>query len=136
MEERRRKSLQYRGKEKQMQRLDAENKRMQEQDHDHKMFELDSLARKDVEEYLKDCKRRRRQSLAFRAKEKQRHAKWQQKQKEKELDANRHNSHLRSLDAQFMALSRQQERAKKAMDALRSAGCTIQGNPFGDLMNL
>jgi len=136
MEERRRKSLQYRGKEKQMQKLAAENQRMEQQDHDHEMFEMDSLARKDVEDYLKDCKRRRRQSLASRAKEKQRHANWQQKQKEKELDAKRHNSHLRALDAQFMALSKQQERAQRAMDALRSAGCAIKGNPFGDLMNL
>ncbi|KAL3940246.1 MAG: hypothetical protein SGBAC_005181 [Bacillariaceae sp.] len=135
-EERRRKSLQYRGKEKQMQKLHTENQRMQQQDHDHEMFELDSDACKDVEEYLKDCKRRRRQSLAFRAKEKQRHAKWQQNEKEKELDAKRHNSHLRALDSQFMALSRQQERAQMAMDALRSAGCAIKGNPFGDLMNL
>ncbi|CAJ1962411.1 unnamed protein product [Cylindrotheca closterium] len=136
MEERRRKSLQYRGKEKQMQKLNAENQRSQQQDHEREMFELDSLARKDVEEYMKDCKRRRRQSLAFRAKEKQRHAKWQQKQKEKELDAKLHNSHLRALDSQFMALSEQQERAQRAMDALRTAGCAIKGNPFGDLMNL
>lgn len=119
-----------------MQKLNAENQKMQQQDHDHKMFELDSLACKDVEEYLKDCKRRRRQSLASRAKEKQRHAKWQQKQKEKELDAKLQNIHLRALDAQFMALSKQQERAQRAMDALRTAGCALKGNPFGDLMNL
>lgn len=136
MEERRRKSLQYRAKGKQMQKLDAENKKMQEQDYDHRMFELESRAREDVEEYIKDCKRRRRKSLAFRAMEKKRHARWRQDQKDAALNAERHSSHLRALDAQHMALSKQQERTRIAMDALRSAGCTIKGNPFGELMNL
>lgn len=135
-EERRRKSLQYRGKEKQMQNLEAENQRLIRQQHDHEMFELESRARGDVEEYFKDCKRRRRKSLAFRAKEKRHHAKWKAEQREEELNDQRHTSHLRSLDAQHLALSQQQDRARMAMDALRSAGYNIKGNPFGDLMNL
>jgi hypothetical protein len=128
--------LQYRGKEKKMQLLEAEDQKLQGQELEHEIFELESRARGDVEEYFKDCKRRRRKSLAFRAKEKSHHAKWKQEQREKELKEQRHTSHLRSRDAQQMALSQQQERARMAMDALRSAGCNIKGNPFGDLMNL
>lgn len=88
----------------------------------------------DVEEYLKDCKKRRRKSLAFRAKEKRRHAEWQRRAQEKEIEERQKSGHLQSLDYQYMALAQQQERARIAMDALRSAGCTIKGNPFGDLL--
>eukprot|EP00980_Cylindrotheca_fusiformis_P017945 scaffold5703_cov132-Cylindrotheca_fusiformis.AAC.4 len=135
-EERRRKSLQYRGKEKKLQALEAENLRMKKQQYEHEMFELESRARGDVEEYFKDCKRRRRKSLAFRAKEKRHHAKWKQEQREKELNDQHHTSQLRALDAQHMALSQQEERARMALDALRSAGCNIKGNPFGGLLHL
>ena len=100
------------------------------------MFELESQARSDVKKYIEDCKKQRRKSLALRAKEKRRHAKWKRQQREKEVRDRNHTSHLKSLDAQHMAFSQQQERARMAMDALRSAGMKIKGNPFGDLMNL
>ena len=135
-EERRRKSLQYRAKEKRLQTLEENNQKVKEQEYEHKMFELETQARSDVKMYIEDCKRSRRKSLAFRAKEKRRHAKWKQQRREKELRGRSHTSHLRSLDAQHFAFSQQQERARMAMDALRSAGCTIKGNPFDDLMNL
>ena len=134
--ERRRKSLQYRGKEKQLQTLEANDQKGKEQEHEHRMFELESQARSDVKKYIEDCKKQRRKSLALRAKEKQRHAKWKRQQREKEVRDQSYTSHLKSLDAQHMAFSQQQERARMAMDALRSAGMNIKGNPFGDLMNL
>ena len=117
-------------------RLEEKSKRTKEQEVDHKNFELDSLARMDVEEYLMDCKKRRRKSLAFRAKEKKRHAVWKRQQKEKELEAQQETTHLKSVDYRFMALAQQEERSRIAMDALRRAGCTITGNPFADLMKL
>jgi 23S rRNA G2069 N7-methylase RlmK/C1962 C5-methylase RlmI len=100
------------------------------------MFELERLAHGDVEEYIQDCKRTRRKSLAVRAKEKRRHKKWKEQQKEMQLQEQRHTSHLKSLDAQHTALFQQQERARRAMDALRSVGFQFKGNPFGNLMNM
>lgn len=136
MAERDRKSLQYRAKEKKLQRLEMESRQQKQREIDDANFNLDSLARMDVEEYIKDCKKRRRQSLAFRAKEKRRHAVWKQQQEEKEIEARHETGYLQALDYQYMALAQQQERARIAMDALRNAGCIIKGNPFGDLLDL
>jgi hypothetical protein len=33
-----------------------------------------------------------------------------------------------------MALAKERERARKAMDAMRAAGFNFKGNPFGDLL--
>jgi hypothetical protein len=96
---------------------------------------LDSLARKDVEEYYKDCQRRRRKSLALRAKEARQHVEWNKRRAEQEVEERAHTSHLQSLDIHHMALAREKERARMAMEALRSAGCILKGNPFGDLLN-
>jgi hypothetical protein len=135
-EERNRKSLEFRGKEKKVQRLAAFNEQEKQNEADHKNFELDSLARVDVAEYMKDCKQRRRKSLAFRAKEKRRHAEWTGLQNEKELEERSRNAHFQSLNAQHTAFARQKERAQAAVDALRSAGCSIKGNPFGDVFQM
>ena len=135
VKEKTRKSFQFRLKESRVKRLEEENQRRTLQAQDHQSFELDSLARMDVEKYLQDCKKRRRKSLAFRAKEKRRHAEWKQREQEKELDSRHQSGHLQSLDYQFMALAQQQERARTAIDALRSAGCTLKGNPFGDFLD-
>ena len=119
-----------------MQRLEAETKRREELDEEHKLFELESLARKDVEEYIKDCKIRRRKSLASRAKEKMRHAEWEQKRDEAELVARMQNMRYRTMDLHHLELAKQKERANMALDALRAAGCTIKGNPFAGLLDL
>lgn len=73
--------------------------------------------------------------MALRAKEKRRHAQWKKKQEEKEVQERSKTAYFHSLDAQQMALAKQQERAQRAIDALRSAGCNIKGNPFGDLLD-
>jgi hypothetical protein len=93
------------------------------------------LAQKDVEEYFKDCQRRRRKSLALRAKERRQHAAWQKKKVQVDVQDRAHTSYLNSLDIQHMALAKEQERARKALDALRSAGYKFKGNPFGDVLN-
>lgn len=129
-----RKSLQFRGKESTMRRLDAENERRKVLSKEHQTFELDSLARLDVEEYLKECKQRRRKSLAFRAKESRRHAEWKLQQHSKDIERRHESAQLQALDYQCMALAEQHERARIAMDALRSAGCKIKGNPFVELL--
>lgn len=131
--ERRRKSLKYRGKQSQLQHLEEEKRRIEQLQKDEESFKLDSLARQDVEEYYKDCQKRRRKSLAWRAKERRRNFEWKREKAEREVEAKAHTSYLQSLDLKHMALAQEQERARQAMDALRSAGCTFQGNPFGIL---
>lgn len=132
--ERRRKSFQYRQKEARLQRLEEEERRLEQVKKDEEAFKLDSLAQKDVEEYYKDCQRRRRKSLALRAKEMRQHAEWKNRRQQQEVQQRAHTSHLNSLDIHHMALAREQERARKAMDALRAAGCNWKGNPFSDLI--
>jgi hypothetical protein len=134
-EERRRKSFQFRGKQSQVQRLEGEQRRIEKLKQDAESFRLDSLARKDIEEYYRDCQRRRRQSLAMRAKEMRQHVEWNRRKAGKELEERVHTSDLQSLDMHHMALAREKERARLAMDALLSAGCTVKGNPFDDLLN-
>ena len=58
---------------------------------------------------------------------------WKREKKELEVQERAHTSYLQSLDLKHMALAQEEERAQKAMDALRSAGCTFHGNPFLDL---
>ena len=117
-----------------MNRLQDEERRLarlQQQEADSK---LESLAQQDVEEYYKDCKRRRRKSLALRAKERRQHEEWKRKKRQEAVRNNAHSSYLNSLDIQHMALAKEQERARRALDALRGAGFKIKGNPFGDLL--
>jgi hypothetical protein len=133
-EENKRKSLQFRGKQAKMNRLQEEERRLEQLQKDEESFKLDSLARKDVEEYYKDCQKRRRKSLALRAKERRQHVEWKRKQAHKEVKERAHTSYLNSLDAQHVALAKEQERARMALDALRSAGCKLKGNPFGGIL--
>mmetsp|Transcript_13390 Transcript_13390/g.37707 ORF Transcript_13390/g.37707 Transcript_13390/m.37707 type:complete len:691 (+) Transcript_13390:165-2237(+) len=133
--ERRRKSFQYRGKQAHLQRLEEEERRLDQMQKDEEGHKLDALAQKDVEEYYKDCQRRRRKSLALRAKERRQHVEWTKKKQQKELQDRAHTSHLNSLDVHHMALAKEREHALRAMDALRNAGCTWKGNPFGDLLS-
>ena len=118
-----------------MQRLQEEERRLEQLQKDEASPKLNSLAQKDVEEYVKDCQRRRRKSLALRAKERRQHVAWKKKKAQEDVQDRAHTSYLNSLDIQHMAMAKEQERARKAMDALRSAGYQIRGNPFGDLLN-
>jgi len=131
--ERDRTSLEYRRKEARKQRLEEEERLLEQQQLDAAAFQLDSLARSDVEEYLQDCRQRRRMSLALRAKEKRRHAKWQCHKREKEIEQQSRNVRDRLIDRRYVELARQQERAKIAMDAIKHAGCSF--NPFSGVLD-
>jgi hypothetical protein len=113
--------------------LEEEKRRIEQLRKDEENSKLETLARKDVEEYYKDCQKRRRKSLAWRAKQRRRNFEWKRKKAEQEINERAHTSYLQSLDLKHMALAQEEERAKKAMDALRSAGCTFHGNPFLNL---
>jgi len=135
--ERDRASLSYRGKELQLQHLEAEKDRQEEYEIHQEQRALETEARGDVEEYLKDCKKRRRLSLAFRAKERGRHAKWvQQKTNEERTRRSRHTKNM-ALDQRYVELAKEKERAETAINALRHAGCSFSSlpmNPFAPLL--
>ena len=131
--ERDRSSLAFRGKELQRQRVEMDLQAEKQKEQDHENFETDTLARRDVEEYLKECRRRRRMSLASRAKETRRHAAWKRQQEEKERQERRRLVHGRLMDQRYVELARQEERAKEALEAIRHANRTST-NPFAGLL--
>jgi hypothetical protein len=125
-------SLEFRGKEDHRQRLEGDEQVTQEQMVARGHFELESLARKDVQEYVKDCKRRRRLSLAFRARETRRHLNWKREQEAKEVKERSRLVHGRLMDQRYVELAQQEEQAEKALEAIRHAHCTF--NPFAGLL--
>jgi len=129
--DRKRASFQYRLKEARIQRLEEEERRQQQQDLDDANFQLETLARTDVEEYIRDCKARRRMSLALRAKEKRRHAKYYRQQADEEREAQSRLVRDRLMDQRHVELARQKERAEAALEAVRHAGCSF--NPFANV---
>jgi hypothetical protein len=131
--ERDRASFEYRLKEGRIQRIKEEDERLEQQQIEAEHFQLDTLAQTDVEDYLRDCKDRRRLSLAFRAKEKSRHAQWEKEEAEQEREERSRDVRGRLMDRHYVELARQQERAQSAIDAIRHAGCSF--NPFSGVLS-
>ena len=125
--ERERISLEYRRTESMIQKLEETAALQKEREVEERNQQLEALARTDLQEYIKNCKSQRRKSLAFRAKEKRRHAEWVRNQEKKELEQRSLDTRLRARDSRSMELARQKERTEKAMDALRHARCTFSG---------
>lgn len=124
----------YRGKEVQIRRMITEQQEAQEYEEDQERRAIETLARTDVEEYVQDCKRRRRLSLAQRAKESRHHAEWKKQKAERERAARARHTRNMGIDRRAMELAREKERAKNALNALCHAKCTFStGNPFGSL---
>lgn len=123
--ERDRASLEYRLKEARAQRLEEVEGDAQSKEIDRKNFKLDSEARTDMERYLDECKRRRRLSLAFRAKEKRKHAKWKMMCDESQRSEQSRNARIRLLDQRHTELALQQEQSLQVLEAIRHLGCTF-----------
>ena len=130
--ERDRKSLEYRRKEARMQRIQAEGLHAKQAVIDDKNFGLDSLARKDVEDYVKQCKQRKRLSLAFRAKEKRHHVQWRKAQEEKERNERSQRVHDNLMDQRQAELVKQQEKARTTLNSIQHGNYSI--NPFAGLL--
>ena len=96
---------------------------------------LEAEARRDVEDYIQDCKTRRRMSLALRAKEKRWHAEWREREAERKRQQQSRDTRDRAMDRRYMEMARQEERARIALDAIRHAHCTFAINPFGALLD-
>jgi hypothetical protein len=116
--------------------LVTEQQREIEYEEDQERRALDTLARADVDEYVKDCKKRRRLSLAQRATESRRHMSWKKTQQASEREQRRRHVQNMGLDRRYVELAKQKERAKSALDALRRAkGSFSTSNPFGSLID-
>ena len=128
-------SFNFRGKELQAQKLIIEEKQYEENEKEQRRRELETLARFDVEEYIKDCKKRRRMSLAVRAKEHRGHLDWKRRQAQQKREEKSRQSKNAALDRKYVELAKEKERARIALDALRHARCTFStSNPFGSLI--
>ena len=129
-------SLQYRGKEATKQRLQKREGQMAERKIEESNCELETMARKDVEDYVAVCKQRRRYSLAFRAKEKRRHIQWKKDQEKQQRLNQTAEIRARLMDQQYLELSRQQEQAARTLEAIQHQQRLFEKkarNPFQDL---
>jgi Flp pilus assembly protein CpaB len=115
--------------------LEEEDRKEEQCKVDEANFALESAATQDVQQYLKDCRQRRRMSLALRAKEKRHHAQWQEREAERRRQQQSRDTRDRALDHRHMEMASQKERARIAMDAIRHAHCTFSINPFAGLLD-
>jgi len=118
-----------------LQRLEEETRRGEQRKLDQMNFALETEARGDVQEYLQDCKTRRRMSLALRAKEKRRHKEWREREAERQRQQQTRDTRDRAMDRRHMEMARQEERARIALNAIRHAHCTFAINPFAGLLD-
>jgi Flp pilus assembly protein CpaB len=115
--------------------LEDKDRKEEERKVDQANLNLESAATQDVQQYLEDCRQRRRMSLALRAKEKRHHAHWQEREAERRRQQQSRDTRDRALDHRHMEMARQKERARIAMDAIRHAHCTFAINPFAGLLD-
>ena len=123
-------SLMLRGKEHFRKRLESENERQRKSHENHESHLLETEAWRDVNDYVKECKGRRRLSLAFRAKEKRRHAEYAKKQHQMKIQRQQMDSFYTAEDARYIEMARLKEKAAIALAALEQPACSLNGNPF------
>lgn len=128
-------SLVFRGKEARFIRLKEQEWKSQELEEMKQNFELEAAAGRDVQDYVEKCKTRDRLSLAFRAKEKRRHAQWEKEKSRLEIEGRNREINYRALDARFVKLAQERERAMKAIETIRHAGRNFASNPFASILN-
>jgi len=128
-------SLCFRREEAQIQRLEAENEKQRQYELDQESRALDAAAGEDVKKYLQSCKKRKRLSLAFRAKEKREHTEWERKQADAEREKRNRDTRDRAMDSKYAQLAIEKERARIALDNIRHADCNFAMNPFAAVLN-
>ncbi|GMI49022.1 hypothetical protein TrCOL_g12589 [Triparma columacea] len=128
-------SLCFRNKEARIQRLEEESREVLRKEKEDENRALDDAARNDVKMYVERCKRRKRLSLVGRAMEARHAAHVQQERKEEEQRLFRKEVRNRQMDAKYVQLFKERERAMIAMEALRHKGCTFAAmNPFAAIL--
>ena len=115
--------------------MQAENNRELKSEEDHESHVLDTAAWQDVNDYVGECNRRKRLSLAFRAKEKRRHFQVEKEQHELKIHRQHLDTHYRSEDARYIEMAKLKEKARIALESFnRSPTCSFGSNPFGTLL--
>ncbi|KAL7523812.1 hypothetical protein ACHAXR_000341, partial [Thalassiosira sp. AJA248-18] len=128
-------SLCLRGKEHFSNRMQAENDREVQLQEDHESHSLDTAAWQDVNDYVRECNRRKRLSLAFRAKEKRRHFQFERDQAEQKIHQQHLDTQYRSADARYIEMAKLKEKARIALEEFnRSPTCSFGANPFATLL--
>jgi hypothetical protein len=123
-----RSSLELKGKEQFSSRVRAENERQEKLDQDHESHLLETEAWQDVNDYVEECKRRRRLSLAFRAKEKRQHFEYAKQQAKLKVQRQHQDTQFRSEDAKYVEIARLREKARIAIESFnRSPNCSFGG---------
>lgn len=103
--------------------------------HDHDSHLLDTAAWQDVNEYVDECKRRKRLSLAFRAKEKRRHFEYAKQQAALAVQRQHRDTQYRSDDARYIEMAKLKEKAQAALKNFnQSPNCSFGSNPFASLL--
>jgi hypothetical protein len=128
-------ALVFRAKEARLIRLKEQELQSRELEKMKESFELEAAAGRDVQDYVEKCKNRDRLSLAFRAKEKRRHAEWEKEKSRMEIEGRNREINFRALDARYVKLAQERERAMKAIEAIRHAGRNFASNPFASLLD-
>ena len=128
-------SLELRGKEHYAHRVHMENVRQDMLDQDHESHLLDTHAWQDVQDYAKECKRRQRLSLVFRAKEKRQHFDYEKQQAILKVQRQHMDTQYRSEDAKCVEIAMLREKARIAIESFnRSPDCSFGSNPFANLL--
>ncbi|GMH73521.1 hypothetical protein TrLO_g10605 [Triparma laevis f. longispina] len=129
-------SLCFRAKESRIQRMEEESRIAQQREIDQENNALEAAAREDVKAYVKQCKARRRMSLATRAQEKRNAAEVARFAAEEEQARFKKEVRNRQLDAKYAALAKERENAMRALENLKHKGCTLAAmNPFAMLLD-
>ena len=129
-------SLQLRGKQTVSNRLQEENEKEAKLQDDHESHLLDTAAWQDVNEYIKECNRRKRLSLAFRAKEKRRHLQIEKEMAALKIQQQHQDTQYRSEDARYQEMAKLKE-ARMALETSfnLSPDCSFgDANPFATLL--
>ncbi|GMH59879.1 hypothetical protein TL16_g02921 [Triparma laevis f. inornata] len=112
-------SLCFRAKEARIQRMEEESRIAQQREIDQENNALEAAAREDVKAYVKQCKARRRMSLATRAQEKRNAAEVARFAAEEEQARFKKEVRNRQLDAKYAALAKERENAMRALENLK-----------------
>ena len=116
-------------------RLQGENDRQMQQHEEHQSHLLDTAAWKDVQDYLAECKVRKRMSLAFRAKEKRRHFQIEKEQAALRVQQQHYDTQGRSQDARSVEMAILKEKARLAIESFQHHPSTFGTNPFAGLLD-
>lgn len=128
-------SLCLRGKVHFANRMQDENERQAQLQNNHQSHLLNAAAWKDVNDYVKECNRRKRLSLAFRANEKRRHYQLEKQEAHLRVQQQHYDTQCRSEDARYVEMAKLKEKARLAVESFsQHPSSSFGSNPFASLL--